>query len=723
MAVRSGGREPIRVAVSTAAPEPSRGGGRRARACLFVLLLLAVAVPVADATVFRVLVAQVGEISHPGLAVHELRVRFDAQARSGELAIGRLRVGAREWRSLSLRCGRLRIADARLACTAARVESGGRRLPFEADVDAALGAGPARIALRLADGGRVEVGVETDRHLRARLHRITPAAVATLLEPWFAELATGLREFKAAGMLDAEFDYRSADAGPASATLRGHLSDGSFGSADGLRAAEGVAAAFALEARSARAGWSWEAQVDWKSGTAYVHPLLFEAGPRLRARGRFDGRRVELERGELVLDGVSAASAAGVLDTAARTFDPLTLELSGADLTRIGPRWLAPLLAPGSAQRLRFEGRADARAELRAGRLESLGVELHEAGFGLAPPQGEGIADGGGAVEPHRADVLAFGPVSGRVRWSSRGPGAAALQVGGGRWEKLALGAFALDAVLEPAGLRLSGVRIPLLDGALVLEDLALGWSAAGWEGAGGVVLEPVSMTQLTEALGLPRMVGVMSAALPGLRLSPGEILLDGTLAVSVFDGWLQASGLRVREPFGVASHLTGEIEARHIDLAQLTEAFSFGSITGHVDADVRGLALSNWRPTAFEARIASIEGDERRRISQRAVENLSALGGGGALAVVQRSVLRLFETFGYRELGLRCRLARGVCEMGGLDTTPDGVARADGGFTIVRGGGVPALDVIGYNRRVDWNELMARLQRVVAEDVSLTID
>lgn len=262
-----------------------------------------------------------------------------------------------------------------------------------------------------------------------------------------------------------------------------------------------------------------------------------------------------------------------------------------------------------------------------------------------------------------------------------------------------------------------------MLDGALVLRDLALGWSVAGWEGSAGAVLEPVSMPLLTEALGLPRMAGVMSAALPGLRLRPGELVLDGTLAVSVFGGWVQASGLRVHEPFGVASHLTGEIEARHIDLAQLTEAFSFGSITGHIDADVRGLELSSWRPTAFDARITSIAGDERRRISQRAVQNLGALGGGGALAAVQRSVLRLFETFGYRELGLRCRLAKGVCEMDGLDAAPDGAARADGGFTIVRGGGVPALDVIGYNRRVDWNELVARLQRVVAEGVSPTID
>jgi hypothetical protein len=59
---------------------------------------------------------------------------------------------------------------------------------------------------------------------------------------------------------------------------------------------------------------------------------------------------------------------------------------------------------------------------------------------------------------------------------------------------------------------------------------------------------------------------------------------------------------------------------------------------------------------------------------------------------------------------------------MGGLGAEAEGAARADGGFTIVRGGGIPALDVIGYNRRVDWNELVDRLQRVVAEGRPATI-
>ena len=190
---------------------------------------------------------------------------------------------------------------------------------------------------------------------------------------------------------------------------------------------------------------------------------------------------------------------------------------------------------------------------------------------------------------------------------------------------------------------------------------------------------------------------------------------LDGALVISVFDGYLHATGLRLREPFGVASYLSADIEARHIDLAQLTEAFSFGSITGFVDADVRGLELAHWRPVGFDARIVSSPGDYRRRISQRAVQNIGALGGAGAIAAIQRSLLQVFDTFGYSELGLHCRLERGVCLMDGID----GETRANGGFVIVRGGGVPALDVIGYNRRVDWDELVNRLQRVIAENVS----
>ena len=81
------------------------------------------------------------------------------------------------------------------------------------------------------------------------------------------------------------------------------------------------------------------------------------------------------------------------------------------------------------------------------------------------------------------------------------------------------------------------------------------------------------------------------------------------------------------------------------------------------------------------------------------------------AITALQRSVLRFLDEFGYERLGLSCRLENAVCEM-------DGVERAPQGYVIVKGGGVPAISVIGYNRAVDWRELVERLKRVTQDNV-----
>ncbi len=89
--------------------------------------------------------------------------------------------------------------------------------------------------------------------------------------------------------------------------------------------------------------------------------------------------------------------------------------------------------------------------------------------------------------------------------------------------------------------------------------------------------------------------------------------------------------------------------------------------------------------------------------------ENLASLGGAGA--VLSSTFLRIFEEFSYRRLGISCRLSNGVCEM-------DGVAPAEGGYYIVEGGGLPPrIDVRGFNRRVDWEMLLSRLQLIVTSD------
>jgi len=94
----------------------------------------------------------------------------------------------------------------------------------------------------------------------------------------------------------------------------------------------------------------------------------------------------------------------------------------------------------------------------------------------------------------------------------------------------------------------------------------------------------------------------------------------------------------------------------------------------------------------------------DRRRISQRAVADLSSVGGGDIVGGLQAQALKLFQDFGYARLGLSCKLANNVCHM-------DGVGSAGTGYTIVEGSGLPHITVIGYAREVDWPTLVARLR------------
>ena len=218
-------------------------------------------------------------------------------------------------------------------------------------------------------------------------------------------------------------------------------------------------------------------------------------------------------------------------------------------------------------------------------------------------------------------------------------------------------------------------------------------------------------MQQFTTALGLPVMHGTLSAVIPTVSYQQSTLKVDGALLFKVFDGTIVAQNLVLESPLGKVPRLTADVDMRNLDLDLLTRTFSFGNITGRIDAQVKALELVNWEPVHFDARLASSAGEYPRRISQAAVQNISALGGAGAAAAIQRSFLRFFENFGYSALGLSCKLESGVCRMGGIENVPQG-------YVIVKGGGIPAITVLGYNRNVGWRELIERLKRVTQGNV-----
>lgn len=293
--------------------------------------------------------------------------------------------------------------------------------------------------------------------------------------------------------------------------------------------------------------------------------------------------------------------------------------------------------------------------------------------------------------------IAADTPVNSELRWNS-------AQI-----YDVELGAASLPLQSAQRGLSLRApVPLAMLGGKLVLSRFA--WRPAGESQRSNALdlamtLEQLDLARLSKALGWPEFPGTLSGRIPGVRYADEVLNLEGGLGIDVFDGKVEIAEMTLERPFGVAPTMTAEIAFTGLDLKPLTGAFGFGEITGRLDGRVHDLRLVDWSPVAFDADLqTSPNAKGPRRISQRAVNDLSRVGGAGIVAGLQNQVLKLFDTFGYARIGLRCRLRNNVCHMDGVDSS-------GAGYTIVEGSGLPRITVIGHQRQVDWPVLVARLK------------
>ncbi|SKB61066.1 hypothetical protein [Luteibacter sp. 22Crub2.1] len=269
----------------------------------------------------------------------------------------------------------------------------------------------------------------------------------------------------------------------------------------------------------------------------------------------------------------------------------------------------------------------------------------------------------------------------------------------------------AADASLRSTGGTLALQRpfaIPVLDGQLRVQSLA--WKPAATRGdrlQTSLALTQVDMAAFCRALGWPEFRGTVGGAVPSLRYVDDRVELAGGLSLNVFDGFVDITGMSLAQPFSAAPILTGNISLRKLDLALMTSVFDFGSITGRLDGGIDDLRLVGWKPAAFKAHLLA---DSGGRISQKAVNNLTSVGGGGIAGGLQGTVLKIFKTFGYKRIGLSCTLKGDLCSMGGLGAAKDG-------YTIVEGSGLPRLTVVGHQREVDWPTLVRRLEAATQGD------
>lgn len=467
------------------------------------------------------------------------------------------------------------------------------------------------------------------------------------------------------------------------------LKDASFSDEAGLHAADKLSGAITVSLKREAVGWLWQAAVDWQAGEVFWQPFYAESGGHtLNASGSLSGDILNVKQAHLSINRVGALDANGIVRVSDFKLIDLNATLLKINLGAAYPLLFKPLLGNTAFNNATIDGNAALKLAVKNSELKQFNLQLNSVD----------VVDINNKFSVYQLNA--------NIPWNYDASNPVSLSYENGSLLNLPLGKTEINAEVNRYALTSVNIRLPILDGALNLSNISATRINDAWFWHLSAELEPISMERFSAQLQLPIMLGKASAKIPLVTYSDGTLTTDGSVVLNIFKGTATVTQLTMETPLGITPKLNADIALRNLELGELTKTFSFGAIEGKLDGDVKGLALQNWKPVTFDARIQSSPGTYPKKISQRAVENISALGGGGAAAAVQRSVLRFFEQFNYGKMGWSCRLRNDICEMGGVESTTQG-------YVIVKGSGIPAITVMGYNQSVGWSELLARIQRV----------
>lgn len=641
--------------------------------------------------------------------------------------VGKLNVAAlsQPLTDVRIECPALDLGNDIIKCSQARVLVNWPALGPQA-LDANLSYGRADGSLDVAfQGLRVGDGrIALQASLRdagwnatARLQRVPIERLMTLAADLKAPLPTG---FAAAGLADFEITASGKQTNLAEAKVTGSLLELTANNEEGSLASDKLSLHVDASLHGSAQQWMFDVAVKSSQGQAFAQPIFVDLSAHaisMRAQGTLtQGNSLKLDRFTLDHADVAQASGSGRLQLdLEQPVRDLDVELTALKFPGAYESYLQPLLIDTNFKSMQTAGSMSGSLSMAEGeprrvdlRFNDVTIDDDAGSLNLSALRGEwhwlADATGDDADEDDAPPSRTTQVAPSRLQWQ------------GGTLLGLDLGASELNFTTQGRQFRLTEpAHLPLLDGSIDLETFRV--RNAGLPSVAFLVdatLQPVSVQKLCKAFGWPEFGGQIGGAISKLRMREGIITLGTTLRAQVFNGEVTISDLRLEQPFGQWPRFYSSIALDNLDLEPMTSAFSFGRITGRLSGAINGLELFNWTPIAFDAQLYTPRNDRtRHRISQRAVENIGSMGGGGAgvTAALSSGFMSFFEDFNYDRLGISCRLHNEVCVM-------DGVApAADGNYYLVKGKGVPRIDVIGSSRRVDWPRLVKQLQAVTESE------
>ena len=473
-----------------------------------------------------------------------------------------------------------------------------------------------------------------------------------------------------------------------------NLQNASFSDEAGLHAADKLTGSIHLKMEKKAKELVWDANIHWLSGEVFWQPFYFaNGGHEFQASGKLQEHLLTFDSANLSLKNIGSLAFSGQLDASNYQIKSLQASLPNLNLGNAYPLLFQPLLGNTALNDAEIAGQAALNVKVINNEIKVFELKLDNVD----------ISD--------KASKFAFYKINANIPWSYDDATQVKFGYEGGQLLNLPLGRTALQAEVNRYSVTADQMTLPILDSALSLSDVSAARIGDQWYWHLRAKVNPISMGDLSGALKLPKMVGKVSAEIPLVTYAAGNLTIDGSMVFNLFSGQMTVTNLSLQTPLGKTPKLFADLQFRRLDLGDLTRTFSFGAIEGKLDGDVNSLEMQNWKPVKFDAKVQSspeVSGERRyaKKISQRAVENISALGGAGAAAAVQRSFLRFFKEFNYAKLGLSCQLRNDTCKMDGIESTAQG-------YVIVKGSGIPAITVMGYNRTVGWGELLSRIKRV----------
>jgi hypothetical protein len=459
-----------------------------------------------------------------------------------------------------------------------------------------------------------------------------------------------------------------------------------------------------LRANKEEKSWQWQSNTEISSGDLYIEPIYLAIDSThvitMTNHGLWwsDQNKIELASIELEHINLASLQASAVINyQSSLIIEAAELALHIPELQPVVPIYLAPFLEASPLEGIELQGQLEARLKLQQNALSEIHLDARHLTLGDTEQR------------------FFLDEANAQIHWTKQANNKASFL----NWQELKLKAIAFDpgqldfSLFDKQVKLLQPSDLTVLGGIFSIQKFSFSKaennedSVVHFEG----FLNKLSLEQLSTALKWEPLTGSISGYIPAVHYENKTLSLDGELKMQVFDGEVRVKNLASSGLFTNFSRFYMDLEFDSLDLDTITRKFHTGNIEGKLSGVVLNLYLENWQPISFYAWMGTPEDDDStHKISQKAVENIASIGGSSAADVLSKGFLGLFSSFRYDKLGFGCYLYQGVCQLMGVEAV-------DNGFYLIKGGGLPRIDIIGYNPRLNWSVLLERLRRITASD------